>query len=255
MKDKIILITGGSSGIGKAMARQLADAGNRVVVCGRSSSKLEEMRGGTPAIYTVQCDITTSEGRNNLYKAIADKFGRIDVLVNNAGIANRFLLDKTNHLETFITDEWKTNFFAPVLLTRLFHDSLAASGGTLININSGLAHVPLFIEPNYCATKAALHSMTRSLRVQLARHNIKVIEVFYPAVDTPFQKGHAPDNAISPELAAREALKGINRGRDEVHVKMAGMIYRIYRLMPKRAMKMLSGFVPDNYEELLADGR
>ncbi len=74
----------------------------------------------------------------------------------------------------------------------------------------------------------------------------------YPAVDTPFQDGHAPDIAIKPDEAAAIALKGLNRGKEEIRVKMAGVLFIMSRLMPKKAVKIINKVVPDNVEELLA---
>lgn len=129
---------------------------------------------------------------------------------------------------------------------------LVTNKGTVVNVSSGLAHVPLSIEPNYCATKAALHSITQSMRVQFSRCGVRVVEIAYPAVDTPFQEGHAPDNAIQPEEAAAVALAGLYRGKEEIRVKMAGFIYALSRLAPKGAVKMMNGFVPESAYELLA---
>ena len=121
-------------------------------------------------------------------------------------------------------------------------------------MTSGLAHVPLSIEPSYCASKAALHSMTQSMRVQFSNLDVEVVEIFYPAVDTPFQDGHAPDNAIQPEEAAAVAIQGLNRNKEEIHVKMASVLYMMSRLMPKRAVKLINGFIPDNVESTFGKG-
>jgi hypothetical protein len=75
-----------------------------------------------------------------------------------------------------------------------------------------------------------------------------VVEIFYPAVDTPFQNGHAPDHAIKPGEAAAIALEGLNRGKEEIRVKMAGFIFVMSRLMPKMALNRINGFIPDNIE-------
>ncbi len=246
MKNKIILITGGSSGIGLEMAKQVADAGNHVIICGRSEQKLENAKKEKPELITMRCDITDSKDRKALYGKILNDFGRLDMLVNNAGTGNNILMTQAGNIEEPIREEWETNYLAPVLLSQMFMELLSEGRGTIVNISSGLAYVPLFIRPNYCATKAALHSLTLSMRIQFERLGIKVMEIFYPAVDTPFQKGHTPKHAIKADEAARIALRGIEKGEDETYVKMAAFIYRLNRLMPKRALKIISGFVPEN---------
>jgi short-subunit dehydrogenase involved in D-alanine esterification of teichoic acids len=203
-------------------------------------------------LVTIQCDITKPEEREALYNRISEQFKDLNMLMNNAGIAKRYLFAKTGNLAEKIVTEWQTNYLAPVMLTKQFLPMLVKNKGTVVNVTSGLAYVPLSIEPNYCATKAALHSMTQSMRVQLSELGVKVVEIFYPAVDTPFQDGHAPNNAIRPDEAAAIALEGLNRGKDEIRVKMAGFLFILSRLMPNKALRLINGFIPDNAEELLA---
>lgn len=251
MKNQTVLITGGSSGIGLEMAKQMIGLGNRVIICGRSEEKLEIAKNQQPELVTIKCDITKSADREALYQKMVKHFGNLDILINNAGIVNRFLMSKNDNIENLIAEEWQTNYLAPVLLTRLFLKLLSDSRGVVVNANSGLAYIPLFIEPNYCATKAALHSMSLSMRIQFEILGIKVIEIFYPAVDTPFQKGHAPKSAIMPDEAAKIAINGIKKGKNEIFIKKAALMYKLSRLMPKRALKIISGFVPENYEAIL----
>ncbi len=251
--QRVVLITGGSSGIGFEMAKQMVAQRSVVIICGRSQKKLDIAKRKVPQLDTIQCDITKSEDRSALHKQISMQFGSLNMLMNNAGIAKRYLLPKTGDLEARIVEEWQTNFLAPVLLTQRFLPMLIENKGTVVNVSSGLAYVPLSIEPSYCASKAALHSMTQSMRVQFSKHGVKVVEIFYPAVNTPFQEGHAPDNAIKPDEAAAIALQGLNRGKEEIRVKMAGFLFTMSRLMPQIALWMLNGFVPDNVEELLIE--
>jgi uncharacterized oxidoreductase len=245
MKDKIILITGGSSGIGLEMAKQMADMGNSVIICGRSEQRLERAGRDNPELVTIRCDITDEKDRKALHETILNDFGRLDMLVNNAGIGNIILLAESSNTEKTVTEEWQTNYLAPLLLSQMFMELVAARRGSIVNVSSGLAFVPQFVRPNYSATKAALHSMTLSMRIQFEKSGIKVVEIFYPAVDTPFQKGQSPKHAIKPDEAARIALKGILKGEDEIYVKKAALIYRLNRLMPKRALKIISGLAPE----------
>jgi uncharacterized oxidoreductase len=253
MKNKTILITGGSSGIGLEMAKFLVKLGNKVIVCGRSKERLENAKEQIPELVTIQCDITKSSDRETLHEKIIMQFGHLDMLINNAGMVKRFLIAKNVDLENEIIQEWQTNYLAPVLLTQKFINLLSSSKGTVVNVSSGLAYLPLFIQPNYCATKAALHSMSLSMRIQFNKIGINVVEIFFPAVDTPFQQGYTPKDSIKSELAAQIAIQGLIKGKNEIHVKNARLIFLLSRIMPNKALKIISGFVPKNFEEILAN--
>lgn len=252
--ERIVFITGGSSGIGFELARQMVTQRSIVIICGRSQKKLDDAKRKVPELVTIRCDITQAEDRTALLRQVSAQFNGLNMLINNAGIAQRYLLTKAGGLESEIVAEWQTNFLAPVLLTQQFLPLLTQNNGTVVNVSSGLAYIPLSIEPSYCASKAALHSMTMSMRVQFAKRGIKVVEIFYPAVDTPFQGGHAPDNAMKPDEAARLALKGLNTGKDEIRVGGASLLFRLSRLMPNRALKIINRMIPENVEQLLAEG-
>ncbi len=240
VKKRVVLITGGSSGIGKAMAIQMSSAGSRVIVCGRDREKLAALKKSYPEIFVFQADISNQKDRKDLSDKIDQQFGDLNMLINNAGIKHLIQFDGDTTFEAKIRQEWEINYMAPQMLTKAFLPLLKKNKGTLVNVTSGLVYVPLAVQPNYCATKAALHSMTRSLRMQLSDDDINVVEIFYPAVDTPFQQGMAPDFAISPEEAAAAAIKGLNRGKAEIRVGKAGLLYRLSRLMPNKAMRILN---------------
>lgn len=137
------------------------------------------------------------------------------------------------------------------MLTKHFLPLLLKNRGTVVNVTSGLVYAPLVIQPNYSALKAALHSMTQSMRWMLSGKGIRVVEIFYPAVDTPFQEGHAPKNAMKPRKAAAIALRGLNRGKEEIRVGLSNPIYYINRLLPRMAIRLVNGQIPDNVEDLL----
>lgn len=253
MSKKVVLITGGSSGIGFEMAKQMDDIGYKVIICGRSESKLAACKKKRKSLVTIRCDIANSDDRHTLYKKIESEFGSLDMLVNNAGRGNRYLFNEESEesFETKLEDDYQINQKAPLMMAKLFVPMLSQSKGTLINVTTGLIHTPLFIEPSYCGNKSALHFMTMCIRHQLEELGIKTIEVMYPEVDTPFQHGNASDRAMKPDEAARIAIVGILAGKDEVHVGMAGFLKTMTRLMPKRIFKMMTGFVPKDVKTIL----
>lgn len=186
--NNTILITGGTSGIGLAFAEEFLKLGNRVIICGRRKERLKTIKEKHPAIITKECDMEVASQREDLYKWVVQHHPDTNVLINNAGIQLTADLTKPVDLDR-VYSEMETNFIAPVHLASMFAQHLAAQKDpVIINISSGLAFAPLAFMPIYCATKAAIHSLTLSLRHQLKNSAIKVFEVIPPSVDT--ELGH-----------------------------------------------------------------
>jgi uncharacterized oxidoreductase len=184
LSSNTILITGGASGIGLALAERFLTAGNEVIVCGRRADKLQEAKEKHPELHTRVCDVADEGERLELFEWATGEFPDINVLINNAGIQRRVALTETEDWRE-TEKEIEINFAAPVHLSRLFIPHLIERvSPAIFNVTSGLSFVPLANVPVYCATKAALHSFTLSLRYQLAETGIEVIEIVPPAVDT-----------------------------------------------------------------------
>lgn len=184
LSSNTILITGGASGIGYALAERFLARGNEVIVCGRRADKLQEAKEKHPQLHTRVCDVAEEGERVKLFEWATREFPNLNVLVNNAGIQRRIkLAENEDWAET--EKEIEINFDAPIHLSRLFIPHLLRrERPAIINVTSGLSFVPLANVPVYCATKAALHSFTLSLRYQLSETGIEVIEIIPPAVDT-----------------------------------------------------------------------
>jgi uncharacterized oxidoreductase len=179
-----ILITGGASGIGLALAERFLRAGSEVVVCGRREEKLREAKARQPRLAIRVCDLAEPQEREALFRWAVAEFPRLNVLVNNAGIQRRVQLSTPEEWHE-TRREIAINLEAPVHLSRLFIPHLLAQKRPfIVNVTSGLAFAPLAGVPIYCATKAALRSFTLSLRHQLASTPIQVVEVIPPAVNT-----------------------------------------------------------------------
>ena len=184
LSGNCVLVTGGASGIGQAIAERLLDAGSEVIICGRRQDKLSEAKARRPGFHTRTADVATPAGRRELAAWAVAAFPRLNVLVNNAGIQRRVELAEAPSWEEF-EEEIAINLEAPIHLSTLLVPHLAKQPAAAIwNVTSGLSFAPLARVPVYCATKAALHSFTLSLRHQLAGTSIQVIEVVPPAVDT-----------------------------------------------------------------------
>ena len=192
-----ILVTGGGSGIGLALAQRWHDAGNVVIVTGRNSAKLDAAIAGRANMHAAPLDVTDADAIAAFAADIVQRFPDLNVLVNNAGVMMYEALDGERDLsdaEATVV----TNLLGPIRLTDALIDHLVARGdGAIVNVTSGLAFVPLPKAPTYSATKAALHSYTQALRVQLAGR-VEVIELAPPAVRTELTPGQSTRDAYMP---------------------------------------------------------
>lgn len=225
-----ILVTGGATGIGLALARAFVEAGNQVIICGRRKEKLQEAKTQIPQIETKTCDVSSPEERQEVFTWMLSHFPNLNILVNNAGIQNRIDV-KDNPLALLEgTDEIAINLEAPIELSALFISHLMSKKeAAIINITSGLAFAPLALIPVYCATKAALHSFTLSLRHQLSQTSVRVYEVVPPIVDTELDRGarggrDQQHRGIKPEEVAAATLVGLASDEPEIVIGMANNI-------------------------------
>ena len=178
------LVTGGASGIGLAIARRLMEAGSTVIACGRRESRLREAAAAHPELHTRVCDLARDDDREELFRWATQRFPSLDLLVNNAGVQRRFRVTEPEPWAD-TRQEIAINFDAEVHLSLLFVPHLRIQQRpAIVNVTSGLAFVPMSMAPVYCATKAALHSFTLSLRHQLAGTPVRVVEIVPPAVNT-----------------------------------------------------------------------
>src|SRR5438876_608334 len=184
LRGRTILITGGSAGIGLAFALKFVELGNEVIVTGRRESVLEEVKRRHPKLHTIQSDVADPAQIVTLATRVKTEFPKLDVLMNNAGIMLYKNLKAPAADLAGLTAEMNINVGGVIGMTSAFIDILTANKGTVINVSSGLAFVPLPAAPIYCATKAAIHSYTQSLRFQLDETGVEVIEIMPPAVKT-----------------------------------------------------------------------
>ncbi|HVJ02871.1 MAG TPA: SDR family oxidoreductase [Sphingomonas sp.] len=202
-----ILITGGGSGIGAALAHRFHDLGNKVIIAGRRLDALEEAAAGRANIAVTQLDVESAAGVEDFARRLLAEHSDLNILVNNAGIMRFEELDRRRDLadaEATIT----TNLLGPIRLTNALIDHLTVrSDAAIVNVSSGLAFVPLVTTPTYSATKAAIHSYTVALRDAL-KGRVEVIELAPPAVQTgltPGQEsrpGYLPLDAFIDEVMA-----------------------------------------------------
>ena len=185
MSNHSVLVTGGGSGIGFALAEKFLAAGNTVAVVGRREDVLAEAKAKHPALIAFRADVSTAEGRERLRDEANERLPSLDILVNNAGVQQRDKLVGDIPSWQHRQREIAINFEAPIHLVDLFLlRLLARPSATIVNVSSGLAFIPSPFAAVYGATKAALHSYTMSLRHHLSATEVRVVEIIPPAVNT-----------------------------------------------------------------------
>lgn len=212
-----VLITGGASGIGLALAERFIKAGSQVIAVGRRADKLSEAQTQLPGLHTRVCDVALAPDRQALLEWVQQEFGQVNVLVNNAGIQNRIqLTDAALDWETQ-RQELVINLEAPIHLALLFIPHLRQQPNpVIINVTSGLSFAPAAFAPIYSATKAALHSFTLSLRHQLRDTPIRVLEIVPPAVNTDLGGPGLHTFGVPVDAFADSVLERLANGEEEV---------------------------------------
>lgn len=240
MSDNTVLITGGTSGIGLALAEQFLQLGNTVIVTGRDQAKLDETKKKFPKIHTLQSDVSDPKAIALLYDKITAEFSDLNVLINNAGFMRKINLHNKDSDLANLTNEIETNLMGPIRMVKQFLPHLKTkSSAAIVNVSSGLAFVPLPISPVYCATKAGLHSFTQSLRVQLKNTNIKVFELAPPATDTPLlrddfsQQDLGGVKTMDVNVLATHAIEGFRKDAWEICPGSSNALKFMSRLAPQ----------------------
>ena len=220
-----VLITGGSGGIGLALAHALVELGNTVIICGRRREKLDEARSELPALHTKVCDVSKHGSRAALARWVTERHKSLNVLVNNAGIQRCVDLTKGPRDLPEAHVEIATNLVGPLELSALLVPHLRRrKEAAIVNITSGLAFTPLAAVPVYCATKAALHSLSMSMRHQLEGTSIRLFEVAPPMVATDLGGDRRERERLPWCMSAAEAADGIVKAlkRDRYEVALGG---------------------------------
>ena len=226
-----VLITGGATGIGLALAEEFIGAGSEVIACGRTEASLAAAKEKLPQLHVRKCDVSKEAEREALCAWAVATFPGLNVLVNNAGIQRMIdfrkgAADLMRHRAEDGEDEIEVNLAATVYLTALFTPQLMGRPeAAIVNVSSGLAFMPAPMAelPVYVATKAAIHSLSLSLRQQLKGTSVRVFELIPPMADTNLDKGSRKARGMTyfgiPAAAvARPALQAFARDEYEIRV-------------------------------------
>ena len=241
LSGNTILITGGGSGIGLALAEEFKKLGNEVIVAGRSKEKLETARAKGLNVLTF--DMTDRASIRKLAVDAIRNFPSLNVVIHNAGIMVNEKLTSGDNSET-AEQTVQTNLLGPIFLTNaLLPHLLKQKSATIMTVTSGLAYAPLMMTPTYCATKAAVHSYTESLRLQLKSTSVEVKELVPPYVQTTLMgERQATDPYAMPLREFIDEVMGIlksNPDADEILVQ---------RVLPQRTSSYQGA---ENYKAFL----
>jgi uncharacterized oxidoreductase len=235
-----VFITGGSSGIGLALAKELRRLQNTVIVCGRDQQKLDAVQHRYPELHTIRCDLSEAEDVARLAGTLQKEFPRLNMLVNNAGVQYRYDFATGENVLAKVDQEIGVNLTAVIKLTHLLLPVISRqSAAAVVNVSSLLGFIPKQSAPVYCATKAAVHAFSQALRYQLADTSVQVFEVVPPLVDTGMAEGQA-GHKITPEVLVQEMVESLRRDRYEVRVgrsKGLMLLNRFFPALMKSAMR------------------
>ncbi|MDO6582963.1 SDR family NAD(P)-dependent oxidoreductase [Photobacterium sp. 2_MG-2023] len=246
LAGKTIVISGGSSGIGLELVKRL-QPDNTVIVLGRDKEKLArlEARG----VVTFSLDIAEKSERNALFRWLDDHYPHFDVLINNAGWSRPHKLAARLPVQSDDEDcedyelELRHNLEAHIGMTlHALPRLLTRPDAFIINVTTGLVYNPKAASPYYCAAKAGLHSFTQSLREQMKEHDLQVVEVLPPLVDTPFHQQGLPATirAVTPRSVVHAIIKGVQQNRHEIRIGLSKLAYILGRIQPSLGFHLVN---------------
>jgi uncharacterized oxidoreductase len=245
LEKRTVLITGGTSGIGLELAKQLLHRGNTVIVTGREQEKLDSTKRSLPGVHIFKSDVSNAGDIAVLYESVLAQFPALDTLINNAGIMRNLKLDQSRDLKD-VTREIEINLSGPLRMIQRFLTHLKTRKGALIiNVSSGLAFIPFPASPVYCATKAAIHSYTQSLRVQLDGTGVTVVELAPPGVETPLFRGEFAEEmegqkGMDVKVLAEKAIAGIEAGKLEIRPGLSNVLKIMSRIAPQFMLNQMA---------------
>lgn len=238
LNGKQVLLTGGSAGIGREIARQLKVRGAQVLLTGRDPERLAVME--REGFATLAADLSNAAGVDALVEALGDR--PVDILINNAGQLVDHDFRKRAPDPQAADDCVYANLAAPIrLIAALVPRLRDRPEAAIVNVTSGLAIAPAARQPVYCATKAGLRFYTLALREQLKDTRIRVIEALPPVVDTQMNDGN-PMKKMPAEECARQIIAAIEQGRDEANIGMTRALRIMESIAPSLARRITLRF-------------
>ncbi len=235
--NNTVLISGGSAGIGLEIAKLLSEKGNKVIITGRNEERLKNAASQLKNVTTIASDVSNAEDVENLINRIKTEFPDLNMVINNAGRALVYDITEENaNAFEKAEDEMLTNYLSIIRLNEKLLPVLKTnSNPTIVNVSSVVAFVPGFLA-TYSASKAALHSYTRYLRLALKDANVNVFELMPPLVDTEFSAPIGGKNGVPASFVAEQLIAGLDQDNYEIRVGQTEDIYRLYLSSPDDAL-------------------
>ena len=240
LKNRTVLITGGTSGIGLELVNTLAPVNNEIIVIGRNTAVLEELTRKYSNVASYECSLNSRSDVEQIIGRIVANHPDLSVVINNAGIQETPTFLGSDFQFDSIEKEITINLMAPIWICALvFRHFLKQENHTaFINVTSGLAIHPKTGSAVYCATKAGLRNFTRSFRYQMENTNVKVFEAIMPLVDTPMTLGRGRKK-ISAMAAAKALIEGVEKGKEDIYIGISRLIPLMTRISPSLMAKIL----------------
>lgn len=239
LSQQVVLITGGSSGIGFALAKRLVEKGNKVIIASSNRDRLDQAVRACPALIAYPCNLQNPDEITAFTRDIVLAHPDLNILINNAGIQLNYDFLRESNIHDHIHREIQINLTSTLQLSSSFLAHLTQqSQAAIVNVSSGLGLAPKKSAPVYCATKAAIHLFTKGLRYQLEATNVKVFEIIPPLVSTPMTEGRGKGK-ISPDQLVDEFIRGFERDRYEIRIGKVKLLSLIQRISPTLADRIL----------------
>jgi len=243
LKNSTILITGGTSGIGLELVKQLIQQGSTIIVTGRKQEALNDTKRRFPQVHVFQSDVSDPQDIERLYKEVTQQFPDLNMIVNNAGEMRLIdVQDASKDLEN-ITREIDINLTGTIRMVHQFLSHLMSRpSAAIVNVSSAIAFMPYSTAPVYSASKAGIHAYSIALRLQLNKTSVKVFELVPPGVNTNLQNDWVlppnPGQMMDVDKLVSVAIKGLLNDTPEIKPFLVGVIKFLSRLIPNQLINM-----------------
>lgn len=241
LRKSVILITGGTSGIGLEFVKQLTGQGAKIIVTGRNLEALKETKKKFPKIEIFTSDVSRTKDIESLFEEVTHQFPELNIIINNAGIMRLIDLEDEANTTQNIVREIETNLIGTIQMVQEFLPHLRRQKtAAIINVSSAIAFMPFSSAPIYSASKSGIHAYTQALRLQLEKTNIKVFEVIPPGVTTNLQNDWVlqpnPNQMMKVDKMVSAAINGILKDKLEIKPGLSSVVKLMSRIAPSLIM-------------------
>ena len=241
LQNRTVLITGGTSGIGLELVKQLTEYGANIIITGRDLDKLTGTKKQFPQVHIFQSDVSDPENIRQLYDDVTRQFPDLNILINNAGEMRLLNLQDTGKGLENITREIDINLSGTIQMVHQFLPHLTKKrSSAIVNVSSGIAFMPYSVAPVYSASKAGVRAYTQALRLQLKGTSVKVFEMIPPGVNTNLQNDWVlptnPSMMMEVDKMVSVAIKGLQKNKPELKPFLIGVIKWVSRVIPGTLM-------------------